>query len=1387
MKPKKIVDSNEQCVRASAMSRQSEKVDSVFIKNKNAVEVENIEKSYGFDFQALCLRKSKTNVLKCINLTVAKGSIYGLLGPSGCGKTTLLRLLTGRLLPDSGAIRVFGSPVGSKESRIPGDGVGYMPQEIALYAEFTIKETLSYFGHVYDMSASNVKKRTEFLLDLLHLSNGLTVVKNLSGGQKRRVSFAVSLLQNAPLLILDEPTVGVDPLLRQRQGRRGIWNHLVKIVRENNVSVILTTHYIEEVRQADKVGMMRDGCILAEDAPNNLLSNYGSTNLEDVFLKLCYAADQLPQANGDLVNNFEMGIKDTRKLNSPLASKSNGKTHAAVKNSKLHITCISVNKTRAVITKNVMRLFRNLPILGFQFLVPAIQLIIFCLSVGHIPTDLEVGLVNNDSGIVKFGHLFIEEIDKKIIILKDYDNVETALKAVEKNEIWGLIYISDEFSSNLFLRFMQFTSASEDVLQGSKIRVWLDKINKHILYALHSEMLMASHNFAYSVLKQYNITPSVADLPISFESHENDSDLIDNYTMYMAPGVLIVICYYMAVSLTNMTFVLEKQDGLLERIYVAGVTNGELVLGFFISQSFVIVMQITCALLILFFVFNEPCTGSVFWVVVILLLQGICGMFQGLLVSAICDDEHTALFIQLAFLFPALNVTGIVWPVQGMQHFMRVVSCLMPQTFAVEAILAVLLRGWGIADMVVLRGVLISMLQLAQNYQTTTKKQMSKLFDKKTYGKFIALMSIRYQKLESVMDKINTDDAVQIQDISKSYGFGRNKTKILSGVNLTIKKGTIYGLLGPSGCGKTTLLKLITRMLRPDSGFINIFGHPVGSEECGIPGDRVGYMPQDTALYSLFTIKETMTYFGQIFNMREEDVHKKTIFLLDLLQLSNESALIKNLSGGQKRRVSFAVSLIQSAPLLILDEPTVGVDPLLRKSIWNHLLTLVQQNDVTVILTTHYINEVQEASMVGFMRDGNILAEGTPYNLLLKYESASLNDVFVKLCSMIDEEHSNNDYKNEINARCEFLIFQFILPSIQIAMFCLTLGHKPKDLPVGLVNYDTSYLEFGQVFLQSLDANTITLKTYDNTDVALAAVKKNEIWGLIYIPPNFSTNLITRVVQFTNSTDDVLQGSKIKIWIDKVDQQIVITLRVEFLTSTKKFINLLLESYGFNPSMADLPISFETHDLEYDEKSVLAYMTFMSPGIMILIAYFLSVGLTNLTFLLERKDGLFERVYVAGVTDVEIIVGFCVTKGFVMSVQIVFSLLLMIEVFNVPCYGPLFWVIILILLQGWNGIFHGLLVSALVDDEYLALFFQIAYFFPCFMLSGIVWPIEGIPKYLQFISYSLPQTYPVQAIRALLLRGWGIAEMVVWRGILVTSTWIILLIIAVIVTLKYRR
>ena len=191
---------------------------------------------------------------------------------------------------ECGSIRVLGQAVKFERPPKVAHLIGYMPQSTALIPELTIRETLYYFGNIFQMKEKVLDQRYKMIKDLLELPFENRRIENLSGGQKRRVSIAASIIHNPLILILDEPTVGLDSLLREK-----IWNFLMDATRTSKLSVIITTHYISEAEQANKCGLMRDGVILAEDSPKNIMTRFEATSLDEAFLNLCLLKKSIPE------------------------------------------------------------------------------------------------------------------------------------------------------------------------------------------------------------------------------------------------------------------------------------------------------------------------------------------------------------------------------------------------------------------------------------------------------------------------------------------------------------------------------------------------------------------------------------------------------------------------------------------------------------------------------------------------------------------------------------------------------------------------------------------------------------------------------------------------------------------------------------------------------------------------------------------------------------------------------------------------------------------------------------------------------------------------------------------------------------------------------------
>jgi ABC-2 type transport system ATP-binding protein len=235
---------------------------------------------------------------------------------------------------------------------------------------------------------------------------------------------------------------------------------------------------------------------------------------------------------------------------------------------------------------------------------------------------------------------------------------------------------------------------------------------------------------------------------------------------------------------------------------------------------------------------------------------------------------------------------------------------------------------------------------------------------------------------------MNSSAAVEIADLRVHRG----KVDVLRDLTLSVPRGQVVGLLGPSGSGKSTLMRSIVGAQRVAAGSITVFDIPAGAPTLR---KRIGYVTQAPSVYDDLTVSQNLRYFGQVIGAPKSDVHR----VIREVELGRQAKqLVGDLSGGQRSRVSLAVALLGSPELLVLDEPTVGLDPVLRRDLWTLFATLAARG-VSLLVSSHVMDEARRCDRILLLHDGRLLADETPDGLLEITGTSDADDAFLTLVS----------------------------------------------------------------------------------------------------------------------------------------------------------------------------------------------------------------------------------------------------------------------------------------------------------------------------------------------------------------------------------------------------
>ncbi|UQX01653.1 ABC transporter ATP-binding protein [Streptomyces sp. RerS4] len=251
---------------------------------------------------------------------------------------------------------------------------------------------------------------------------------------------------------------------------------------------------------------------------------------------------------------------------------------------------------------------------------------------------------------------------------------------------------------------------------------------------------------------------------------------------------------------------------------------------------------------------------------------------------------------------------------------------------------------------------------------------------------------------------MNNSSAVHAHDLTVRRGTGRTPRTVIDGIAFDVPCGRITGLLGPSGCGKSTLMRAIVGTQAHVTGTLDVLGHPAGHPTLR---SRIGYVTQAPSVYDDLTVRQNLDYFAAVLDPGRAAADRRadtvTRALTDVDLAPHADALAGNLSGGQRSRVSLAVALLGAPELLVLDEPTVGLDPVLRRDLWNLFHALTTDRGATILVSSHVMDEAERCHDLLLMREGRILAQDTPDALRTRTHAATVEEGFLRL---VDEANA---------------------------------------------------------------------------------------------------------------------------------------------------------------------------------------------------------------------------------------------------------------------------------------------------------------------------------------------------------------------------------------------
>ena len=577
-----------------------------------------------------------------VSFRIERGEIFGFLGSNGCGKTTTMKMLTGLLPPTEGTALLFGQQVkgGDVESR---RRVGFMSQAFSLYTELTVRQNLLLHAHLFDIPKEACHKRVDELLTRFGLESVADILaESLPLGIRQRLSLAVAVIHEPEMLILDEPTSGVDPVARD-----GFWELLIRLSRENGVTIFLSTHFMNEAARCDRMSMMHAGKVLAQGPPAQLVAERKAKSLEDAFIGYLEEAAERPATTPTTTESPEGTAPTTHPDEAP--------------------SRFSLARVWAFARREAVELQHDSVRLAFAVLGPILLMIVFgygiSLDVEHLPFAVL------DSDQTPASRYYVDAFRGSIYFdeaapLPNYNELDRRLRN-------GELRIAMELPP----------SFQKDLQRGRQpeVNAFLDAAIPFRAETARSYLESVNERYDKQLRESKGLPPVPKPIKVEARALFNQ----DFKSIYaMVPGDIMLLLILIPSMLTALSVVREKELGSIANFYAAPATRLEFLAGKQLPYIAVALVQFATLVGLAILLFRVPLKGS--WETLVFggLIYVLASTGFGLLISVFAPTQTAAIFAAaIITILPAVQFSGMFVPVSSLTGGAWFAARIFPSTY----------------------------------------------------------------------------------------------------------------------------------------------------------------------------------------------------------------------------------------------------------------------------------------------------------------------------------------------------------------------------------------------------------------------------------------------------------------------------------------------------------------------------------------------------------------------------------------------------------------------------------------------------------------------------------------------------------------------------------